>query len=311
MGSSQQARRPGWSARLKTQLISLLALNSYFLAPGGKFVCLPVLNCHACTLATTACPIGSLSDFVLMRQIPFYILGALGFIGASVGRLFCGWACPFGFVQDLLYRIRSPKWRLPRGVNALKYVMLLLFVLALPYWFGGDLTKTSSDRAVKQSTGTLDYCALVCPMGTLQAGVPSLLINPAIRKTMSWKSWLKLGILFAVLGLAIVSRRSFCRGLCPIGAAMALTSRVSLLRLRTDQDRCTHCQACVGACPTRARQVPEVGAPKEATAECLHCLDCVRTCPEAGALCATLGSKTLMASCGGTAAEAGGATGAA
>jgi ferredoxin-type protein NapH len=310
MGSSTQATRPGWSARLKTQLISLVALNGYLWAPAGKYLCVPVLNCYACTLATTACPIGSLTAFVLMREIPFYIVGTLGLIGASVGRFFCGWACPFGFLQDLLYRIRSPKWRLPRGVNALKYVLLFLLVIALPYQISGGDTKTGADRVVKQSTGAVDYCALVCPMGTLEAGVPSLLINPAIRKDMSWKSWLKLGILFGVLGLAIVSRRSFCRGLCPLGAAMAVTSRLSLLRLRTDQARCTHCQACVGACPTRARQVPEVGGSKEATAECLHCLDCVRTCPEPAALCATLGTKTLMASRGGTTVEAGEATGA-
>ncbi|MGD0111865.1 MAG: 4Fe-4S binding protein [Armatimonadota bacterium] len=287
---------PLWGARLKAQLIGLVALNSYFWAPIGKYACIPVLNCYACSLATTACPIGTITAFALLREIPYYVIGTLGMIGVAAGRLFCGWACPFGLVQDLLYRIRSPKWRLPRGANALKYALLVVLVIAVPIALGGGAQKTGADRVVKQSTGAADYCALVCPAGTLEAGVPGLVINKKIREDMSWRSWLKLGLLAAVLGLMVVSRRSFCRTLCPLGAAMALTSRASFLHLSTDQDRCTRCMACVSACPTCARTVPDGTRPKEATAECVLCLECVRGCPESEALCAKLGAKIVMTS---------------
>ena len=181
----------GWTARFKTQVVALVALNSYFWAPAGKYVCLPVLNCYACSLATTACPIGSLTAFALMQQTPFYVLGSLGLVGAAVGRAGCGWMCPFGLLQDLLHRIPSRKWRLPRGANGLKYALLVVLVIAVPWALGGGANKTGADRVIKQSTGALDYCALVCPAGTLEAGLPGLLINPAIRKDMSWRSWLK------------------------------------------------------------------------------------------------------------------------
>jgi len=171
-------------------------------------------------------------------------------------------------------------------------------VIAVPWALGGGEEKTGADRVVKQSTGALDYCALVCPAGTLEAGLPGLVVNPAIRKDMSWKSWLKLGLLAGLLGLAMVSRRSFCRALCPLGAAMAVLSRSSLLRLETDQSGCTRCRSCVAACPTNARVVPAIEGGKEATAECLTCLDCVTACPEPAALCAKLGGRTVAISRG-------------
>ena len=291
-----------WTARLKVQLVALVAFNGYLWAPWGRFVCVPVLNCYACSLATTACPIGTITAFAIFQQVPFYLIGVLGLAGASVGRAFCGWGCPFGLVQDLLYRIPARKWRLPRGANALKYALLLLLVVTIPFLLAGGSQEDASDRIVRQSTGAVDYCALVCPAGTLEAGLPSLVINKAVRQDMSWKSWLKLSVLVMVIGLSIVSRRGFCRTLCPLGALMAGASRVSVLRLETDRRQCTKCGACIAACPTRARQVPANGRPKEATAECLSCLDCVVACPEPAALCAKMGTRTLMMSRGGAAA---------
>jgi len=309
-----------WTLRLKTQLVSLVLLNSWIWGPAGRYVCVPVLNCYACSLATTACPIGSISAFALVSQIPYYIIGTLGLVGATMGRFFCGWVCPFGFLQDLLFRIRTRKFRLFRGANALKYLLLFGLVIAaprfleepppppIPAWAMGQPgappaasqtpTPTGSDRVVKQTSPSYDYCALICPAGTLEAGVPALVINRAVREKMTPKSWMKLGILAFVLVLMVFSRRSFCRMLCPLGAAMALCSRASLLRLETDRSRCTRCHKCVSACPTRARQVPEPTRRKEATAECLNCLDCVKVCPEPGALRARLGNRSIMVSRG-------------
>ncbi|MFB3881510.1 MAG: 4Fe-4S binding protein [Armatimonadota bacterium] len=294
--------RTVWTARFKVQLAALIAFNGYVWAPWGRFVCVPVLNCYACSIATTACPIGTITAFAIFQQVPFYVIGALGLAGATVGRAFCGWGCPFGLVQDLLYRIRAWRWRLPRGANALKYVLLVVLVVAVPFVLAGGSQEDASDRIVRQSTGAIDYCALVCPVGTLEAGLPSLMISKAVRADMSWRSWLKLSVLAMVIGLSIVSRRGFCRTLCPLGALMAGASRLSLLRLETDLRRCTHCGACVAACPTRARQVPDGRRPKEATAECVDCLDCVAACPEPAALRARMGVCTVMVSHGRAAA---------
>ena len=73
----------------------------------GKNVCVPGLNCYSCPGALGACPLGSLQSFLsgLKFRFPYYVLGLLLFFGALLGRAVCGFLCPFGFLQDLLYLI--------------------------------------------------------------------------------------------------------------------------------------------------------------------------------------------------------------
>ena len=75
--------------------------NSYVTAPFTKGVCFPVLNCYACPLAAVACPIGSLQHFSAIHVFPFYTVGILGLVGSVVGRMTCGWICPFGFTMQV------------------------------------------------------------------------------------------------------------------------------------------------------------------------------------------------------------------
>ena len=288
--------RAGW--RWRVQLISLVIFNSYFLSPVGKYLCLPVLNCYSCPVGAVACPVGSVIAFAAVRRIPYYVLGFLGLMAVSAGRAFCGWACPFGYLQDWLYRIRSPKWKLPRAADGLKYAMLVVLVVALPLALGRGEAQTASERIVQGSKGSFDYCAVVCPAGTMEAALPKLASDKEFRAHIPLRTWSKLAILGAVLGLGVVSRRSFCRSLCPLGAITALTSGMSLLRLRTDPDKCTRCMRCAQVCPTAGRSVPAAAGDKESSAECVLCLDCVRSCPHGGALSARFGDRPILTSQG-------------
>lgn len=285
-----------WGRRVYLQLAGLLAFNGYFWRAPGKYLCVPVLNCYSCPVGTIACPIGTLSRFMVLHRIPFYVLGLLGMIGLAVGRAFCGWACPFGFLQDALYRIRSWKWRMPRVFDRLKYALLAVLVLALPFVIRGESKQGAVGEIAGESTGVYSYCALLCPAGTLEASVPNLAQDAQVRAAASWRTWSKMAILAGVLGLVVVARRGFCRALCPLGALMAFTSRIALLQLRTDAAFCTRCMKCVRVCPTDARRVPTPEAPTEATAECVMCLDCVRNCPEKSALAACLGGRPVSVS---------------
>ena len=103
-----------------------------------KTLCLPGLNCYSCPGALGACPIGALQATLASRQFSFsfYVLGLLTMLGALLGRLVCGWLCPFGLVQDLLYKIpfvRKLK-KLPgeKLLRALRYLVLAVLVLLLP-----------------------------------------------------------------------------------------------------------------------------------------------------------------------------------
>ena len=71
--------------------------------------------------------------------MPLLAIGTLLTCGAALGTLICGWACPFGFLQDLLGRVPVPKLRLPTAFTGLRFAVLVGLVLVVPYFCGsGD-----------------------------------------------------------------------------------------------------------------------------------------------------------------------------
>lgn len=100
---------------LNANVLGLSVERLLRLAPGQiKGVCSPGFNCHGCPWATMACPVGVMAYGSAMHTIPVLAIGFVLAVGVVLGRLVCSFACPFGLLQDLLYRIPSPKIRVPR-----------------------------------------------------------------------------------------------------------------------------------------------------------------------------------------------------
>lgn len=133
-----------------------------------KNVCVPGLNCYSCPGARGACPIGSLQAVIgsWNFKMAYYVAGFLIFVGALLGRLVCGFLCPFGLIQDLLNKIPFPKkirtFRGDKLLRKLKYVIFLVFVILLPM-FVVDI----------MGQGAPYFCKLICPAGTLEGGIPA------------------------------------------------------------------------------------------------------------------------------------------
>ena len=106
-----------------------------------KVICSPGLNCYSCPAATTYCPIGSLQQLLLGIRFSLQtgiiiseplLLDALGILGATFGRFICGWACPFGFIQELLHKIPSQKILDPEPAQLVQIWFLLFLLLSFP-----------------------------------------------------------------------------------------------------------------------------------------------------------------------------------
>lgn len=270
--------------RLIVQVVFTALTNGYaqgfvqgriFTGP-TKAYCVPGLNCYSCPGALGACPIGSLQAVLGSRnyKMAFYVVGFLMVVGAVFGRFVCGWLCPFGLVQDLLYKIPFVKKlrKLPgdRWLKWLKYVLLVGFVIILPL-FVVDII----------GQGQPWFCEYICPSGTLLAGIPLLAANPALRAAAGWLFSWKLLVLVVLVFLSILVYRPFCRYLCPLGAIYGLFNPIAFYRLKVDEHKCTHCGACRRACKL---DIPVDKTPN--SPECIRCGDCKRACPH-GAICST------------------------
>ena len=234
-----------------------------------KTICLPGLNCYSCPGALGACPIGAFQAVLADRNhwFAFYVAGFLMLVGACLGRLVCGWLCPFGLLQDLLYRIPLGKKRktLPwdRWLRFLKYGVLIAFVIVLPL---------SVLDLVGQ--GQPWFCKWICPSGTLLGGIPLLALNEELRSVIGWLFTWKLFLLVVIITGSILMFRPFCRYICPLGAIYGLMNPVSLVRMRVSKSRCVGCGACQKAC---GLDIPVYKEPN--STDCIRCGKCVTVCP--------------------------------
>ena len=260
--------------RTLIQIVAAVAQNAYI--PGflngviyqgkTKLLCVPGLNCYSCPGALGSCPMGSLQGALGQRRFPAYVLGTLALFGVLLGRLVCGFLCPFGLLQDLLNRIplpklKAPKW-LDRPLRYLKYVVLiLLVVLAL---------------LLQEPT----FCKYLCPAGLLEAGLPLTIMNAQLAGMRGTLFYVKLGVLLAIVLLSLAVFRPFCKYLCPLGAFYGLFNGVGFCRIKVEESKCVRCGKCSAACPMDVDVVKAPNSP-----ECIRCGKCVDSCPTKAISC--------------------------
>ena len=287
---------PGWSGKYHkmeryrrcSQAAGLLALNpffSYILSRSPyqgplKGVCAPGLNCYACPFTVFACPVGGLQHgFSLLRErtgelflkglgVLLYVGSFLSFTGALLGRLPCGWICPFGLFQELVHRVPGRKRKLPAKASAWRYPVLAVLVLLLPL-----------------STGVAWFSRL-CPAGFLEGALPLKAIPPSFPLPATGGFfWLKAALFIALVLWCIPVYRPFCRAICPLGTLWGWFNGMSLYRLEVEESTCDSCGACSEACPVDLGLPGEISSPR-----CIRCLRCVGACPR-GAISAGFGRR--------------------
>jgi polyferredoxin len=158
-------------------------------------------------------------------------------LGTSLiaGRLFCGYICPLGAAQELVSRLVKKQVHI--DVKTAEKVRAGFFVMFIVPGIG---------------------------LATVVSFNPFNLVA-------SWLSTFKLMALIVVAVAAIFVYRPYCTLLCPFGFLMNLTSRVSFLKLKVN-DNCIDCSACARKCPTgQARK-------GSAMAECYWCGRCLQAC---------------------------------
>ncbi len=234
-----------------------------------KAICLPGLNCYSCPGALGACPIGALQAVLGSSSFKFscYVLGFLSLFGLLLGRFICGWLCPFGWVQDMLYKIPlfKKKKNMPGHdwMKCLRFVILAVFVILLP-------------SVVVGITGMGEpwFCKYICPSGMLFGGIPLTAMNESLRRACGWLFSWKFLLLLVVVLLSIKYSRPFCKYVCPLGAVYGCFNPVSVYRLKVDEEKCIHCGKCQQVCDADIKVWEHPNS-----MDCIRCGDCKHACP--------------------------------
>jgi polyferredoxin len=238
------------------QLIAALGINWYLFWPWlgnrTRSFCVPVLNCWTCPAAAFSCPIGAIGTSFANHIFPYFALGLVLLFGVIAGRFWCGWICPFGTLQDYMYKIPTFKLRVPGFLTYLRYGFLAGTVFLVPY-----LANTTEHN--------LFWCQF-CPAGRIEAGIYAKFVTPA------WPEIWRFLVIVGFVLFMIVSQRGFCRVFCPLGAIFGLCNKISLWRITLSGENCKTCGQCRRICPVNHSIHESPDSP-----DCIKCLDC-KTC---------------------------------
>ena len=259
-----------------------------FLIPLFGFIPLPFDMPHGAAQGTGT---GFFEIIQLVGQagmFPFIALGILFIVPILVGRSFCGWICPFGFVQDLCaltpIRTRYPSKNTDKQLGNIKYIILIV-TLFVASWVGlWTFLGIQQDLVAALGPFATAFWSVLNPSGTFFVIIPYLWINRgALPPPLAWSSlmWIRLIFLGIIIFIALFVRRPFCRWFCPVGAALGLVGQFSFLTVSRTATECPggRCdtQTCKKACPVGI-DVMERPYGRIYSTDCIMCLDCVAKC---------------------------------
>jgi polyferredoxin len=223
----------------------------------------------------------------------FYLSVITIVITLLFGRVFCGWACPLGTLNNIIGSIRKkrPPQVYVKGYRVKYYILIALLASAVftlqPVGVMDPLSLLIRSFSISvyplfnySIRSFFDAIYTANPLGIAALSEP---VYIALKKTVLsfeqsfYQQGVFIGMLFfLVLGLNLIEKRFWCKYLCPLGAFLGILSRYSLLK-RSVSEGCTSCGVCATACQGNAR--PEAKEHWRDT-ECLVCGNCDDVCPK-------------------------------
>ena len=187
----------------------------------------------------------------LNKVIAFAFFIVLAIIG---NKLICGWACPFGALQELVYSIPFSKkikhYKPPFWLS--NTIRIIIFAITILLLFGVT--------------------------GSRKGLVLYHYINPFNLFDFDFNEHSILMTIIIVLIMSLFIYRPFCQFVCPFGLVSWIAERFSIARVQVDHNNCTKCGACIRACPVDAAK--GLVEKSKMPADCFSCARCLNICPD-------------------------------
>jgi len=186
----------------------------------------------------------------MVKIIAFSFFIMLAVVG---NKIICGWACPFGALQELIYSIpifrKIKKKKFPFVLT--NTIRVCLFVAMLLFLFG--------------------------IIGGRRGFVIYHYVNPFNLFNLDFEAFSILLTVIIALLVSFIAYRPFCQLICPFGLISWIAERFSIFRVQIDKEKCIQCGACIKACPLEAAEGLVNG--KKMPADCFSCGRCLNVCP--------------------------------
>jgi polyferredoxin len=234
-----------YETRLRILGLVFFAFGIFSALPLGRIASAMAL--HPSPMCAITKPLLFLNAGYAVPAVFFTLLIFMGALTVIGNKLFCGWSCPIGAIQEIIHRIPLPnrmRTRLSFKItNAVRSLFFVIFLVAV----------------FLSSIDLYDY------------------VNPFEALHWDLDLWM-MAVLGVVLAASLFLFRPFCYLLCPVGLFTWVLEHVSIARVKVDREACDDCMLCTMQSPCPA--VPAILEGKKSRPDCHACGICISTCPK-------------------------------
>lgn len=189
-------------------------------------------------------------SFLIDSKLTTGILLLLSIVG---GAFYCGWVCPFGFIQDLMGSLGKKlkinnKLAENKFKKYFKYSRYIIWGITLFFSFDILFSLLSFDPKSN----------LTILLKTKNISAVNLVIL----------------LLFSVFSL--FNSRFFCKYLCIEGTKHSFLSIFKIFSIKRDENNCINCKRCDKACPVNIKVSENRSV---SNLKCNNCFSCISQCP--------------------------------
>jgi len=279
------------------QFLSFIFFSAVVFNLGSLPLLLPVLWTWGIEPNTVGDAFTALQFMLFNVVFPWLAIASFLVVGILLGKSFCGWVCPFGFVQDLIGLVKRRKTEIsPRTHESMIYIKYAVLGIVLFVSVTFSVSKlVGTSHAYESALGIFAKAPFTTfsPAETLFATLPKMISDysnimlqvPFLEQLSGIANlpplfWVQLFVMVGVVVFSAYVPRGWCKYFCPHGAIMAMMNRFSFLGLRRDLVKCVkgECRLCVEACPMNVR-ILDLPWEKFSDPECIYCMKCVDACP--------------------------------